>query len=70
MEFEGHENKVIKFIIAGDFIFSLAEEGEFIIFHRKEGRIVKKLMFDNHFSNFIHPSTYVNKLLFSSNDSL
>ena len=70
MEFEGHDKEVIKFIIAGEFIFSLAEDGEFVVFNRKQGSVNKKIKFDSSFDNFIHPSTYVNKLLFSSGNSL
>lgn len=70
MEFDGHDNSILKFIVAGEFIFSLAEHGEFIVFNRKTGEVQKKIKFDKNFNNFIHPSTYVNKLLFSSGDSL
>ena len=34
MQFDGHKNTIIKFITAGEFIFSLAEGGEFIVFNR------------------------------------
>lgn len=30
-----------------------------------KGSLIKKVQFDCHFTDFIHPSTYVNKLLFS-----
>ena len=65
MEFKGHLNAIVKFIIAGEFIFSLAEGGEFIVFNRMKGSVNKKVKFEKEFDNFIHPSTYVNKLLFS-----
>ena len=65
MEFKGHQNAIHNFIIAGEFIFSLGEEGEFIVFNRMKGTVNKKVKFEKEFDNFIHPSTYVNKLLFS-----
>jgi hypothetical protein len=39
MEFDGHDNAILKFIVAGEFIFSLAEHGEFIVFNRKTGEV-------------------------------
>lgn len=33
VEYRGHTKPIIKFILASEFIFSLAEEGEFIIFN-------------------------------------
>lgn len=69
-EFQWHTKPIIKFIVAGEFLFSLAEEGEFIIFNRMKGNIIKKINFETHFDNFIHPSTYLNKLLFSNGNVL
>jgi len=34
-EYKGHTKSIIKFLVVSDFIFSLAEEGEFIIFNTK-----------------------------------
>ena len=65
MEFKGHQNPIVKFIIAGEFIFSLGEEGEFLVFNRMKGTLSKKIKFDKDFDDVIHPSTYVNKLIFS-----
>jgi U3 small nucleolar RNA-associated protein 21 len=65
MEFKGHQNPIVKFIIAGEFIFSLGEGGEFLVFNRMKGTLSKKIMFEKEFDDVIHPSTYVNKLLFS-----
>ena len=65
LEFEGHTKSIIKFIAFGDFLFSLAEEGEFLVFNRMKGTIIKRVQFESHFDNFLHPSTYVNKLVFS-----
>lgn len=70
MEFRGHSKPIIKFIVAGEYLFSLAEEGEFIVFNRQKGTVVRKIEFGTHFDNFIHPSTYVNKMLFAGGDSL
>lgn len=36
-----------------------------MVFNRMKGTISKKMTFDKEFDTFIHPSTYVNKLLFS-----
>jgi len=64
LEFCGHQNEIIKFIIGGDFVFSLAEAGEFIAFNRKNGSIAKKMTMPGTVCTFMHPITYVNKLLF------
>ena len=69
MEFVGHKNRIIKFITAGEFIFSLAEDGEFIVFNRQKGTIAKQMKFETNFDNIIHPNTYVNKLLFSCSEA-
>ena len=34
MQFEGHSHRIVKFLVAGEFLFSLAEQGEFLIFNR------------------------------------
>ena len=67
-EFVGHTKTILKFIVAGDFLFSLAEEGEFAVFNRKKATMTRKFIFEKHFDSFIHPSTYVNKLLFSGGE--
>jgi len=69
MEFQGHTKPILKFEAFGDFIFSLAEEGEFIVFDRLKGNVIKKMNFDSHFEGFIHPRTYVNKLVFYGGES-
>jgi U3 small nucleolar RNA-associated protein 21 len=65
LELKGHTKPLIKFVSFGDFLFSLAEEGEFIVFNRMKGTLVKKITFETNFDNFLHPTTYINKLLFS-----
>lgn len=70
LSFQGHTKTIIKFIVAGEFLFSLAEEGEFIIFNRQKGNIIKKMNFETPFDNFIHPTTYLNKLLFGHQNVL
>jgi hypothetical protein len=45
-QYVGHTKPIIKFILASEFIFSLAEEGEFIIFNLRSGAIVKRKVFD------------------------
>jgi hypothetical protein len=42
----GHSKPIVKFILASEFIFSLAQDGEFIIFNIKTGGIVKRKQFD------------------------
>lgn len=37
LEYVGHTRPIVKFILSSDFLFSLAEEGEFIIFNVKTG---------------------------------
>jgi len=69
-EFHGHTQPIIKFVCFGDFIFSLAEQGEFMVFNRQKGKLVKKITFETHFDNFLHPNTYVNKLVFSGGEHL
>lgn len=39
--FLGHENRILKFIVGGDFLFSLGEKGEFLIFNSRTGNIIK-----------------------------
>lgn len=68
--FSGHSSKIIKFLVTSELIFSLAENGEFIIFNIKSGQVVKKKQFDHEFETFMHPTTYVNKLLFSGDSHL
>ena len=70
MEFSGHTHPIIKFICFGDFVFSLAEQGEFIVFNRQKGTVIKKITFDIHFDDFLHPNTYLNKLVFSGGNTL
>lgn len=64
-EYRGHSKPIIKFIVSTEFIFSLAEEGEFIMFNAKNGQIVKRMKFDHEFDQMMHPSTYINKLVFA-----
>ena len=42
-EFVGHTKSILKFIVAGDFLFSLAEDGEFIVFNRQKATITRKI---------------------------
>ena len=70
LEYQGHTKQIIKFIISTDFIFSLAEEGEFIIFNAKTGAIIQKKTFMHSFEHMMHPTTYINKLLFAGGDKL
>ena len=53
------------FIVTAKLIFSLAEQGEFLIFNTQTAKVVKRTQFENkELSGFIHPITYVNKMLF------
>jgi len=63
-EYKGHEQKIIKFIVTSAFIFSLGKGGEFLIFNMKEDKAVRKLELDPSVTEVMHPSTYVNKLVF------
>ena len=65
MQFEGHAHRILKFLVEGEFLFSLAEQGEFLIFSRTKGKRMRTLNLGCDFDNFIHPTTYVNKLLLS-----
>lgn len=65
MKYSGHSKPIVKFILASEFIFSLAEGGEFIIFNIKTGAVIKKLNFAQDFELMMHPTSYVNKLLFA-----
>lgn len=69
-ELIGHTKPIIKFIAFSEFIFSLAEDGEFIIFNRLKGTVIKKIQFESAFDEFVHPSTYINKLVFSHKNKL
>lgn len=70
LEYQGHTKQIVKFIVSSDFIFSLAEEGEFIIFNAKTAAIIQKKTFMHHFEHMMHPTTYINKLLFAGGDKL
>ena len=72
--FEVPNNRlIIKFMAVGDFLFTLCSEGNFIVFDRRQTGcpsgsvkpIKKQIPFVDPFDDFIHPRTYVNKLLFS-----
>lgn len=72
--FEVPQNQIIlKLMVLGDFLFTLCSEGNFIVFDRKQTGhpsgsikpIKKQIRFTDQFDDFIHPRTYVNKLLFS-----
>jgi hypothetical protein len=60
-------------VIVGEFIFTLCDSGHFIVFDRRQtatgaaakSAVKKIIKFDDAFDDFIHPNTYVNKLLFS-----
>ena len=74
LEIRGHSQKIIKFLCVGDFIFSLAERGEFIVFNRQTGSVTKQITIGNddhsHPDDFMHPSTYLNKLVFACGSKL
>ncbi len=65
IEYQGHTKPIVKFILSTDFLFSLAQDGEFIIFNVKTGQVIKKKKFSNDFTIMMHPTTYINKLLFA-----
>jgi len=68
LDFTGHTKKIVKFILAGHYLFSLGEQGQFISFDRKTGKIVREINFDDDFSFMMHPKTYINKLVFIKSD--
>jgi U3 small nucleolar RNA-associated protein 21 len=70
MEFKGHSKPIVKFILSSDFIFSLAQDGEFIIFNIKTAAIVKRKKFDCDFDVMVHPTTYINKLIFAGSNRI
>ena len=70
MEFQGHSKPIVKFILSSDFIFSLAQDGEFIIFNIKTAAIIKRKKFDCDFDIMVHPTTYINKLIFAGGNRL
>ena len=65
IEFVGHSKPIVKFILSTDFIFSLAQDGEFIIFNIRTAAIVRRKKFDCDFDIMVHPTTYINKLVFA-----
>jgi len=70
-EFKGHTQPIVQFIETSKFIFSLAEQGEFLIFNTQNGQVVSKLTFENtDFEIVMHPVTYVNKLVFGGGKTL
>lgn len=65
VEYIGHTKLIVKFILSSEFIFSLAQEGEFIIFNARTGAVIKRKIFDHEFDVMMHPTTYINKLVFA-----
>ena len=70
IEFVGHSKPIVKFILSTDFIFSLAQDGEFIIFNIRTAAIVRRKKFDCDFDIMVHPTTYINKLVFASGNRI
>ena len=70
LEYVGHSKPIVKFIISSDFIFSLAQEGEFIIFNIRTAAIVRRRRFDCDFDVMLHPTTYINKLVFAGGNRI
>jgi hypothetical protein len=70
IEFVGHSKPIVKFILSTDFIFSLAQDGEFIIFNIKTAAIVRRKKFDCDFDLMMHPTTYINKLVFAGGNRI
>ena len=69
--YAGHKNPILQFIVTTNLIFSLAQEGEFIIFNTQSGKIVKQMTLANKdLDSVIHPVTYVNKLLFAGGKTM
>ena len=66
----GHTKAILEFIVAGDLLFSLAEDGEFLVTNMTDkksgdaGKVIKRIDLDKSLERMIHPITYVNKLLF------
>lgn len=48
----------------------MGENGEFIIFNLKNGQIAKQIKFETHYKEMIHPTTYINKLLFADDTKI
>ena len=70
IEFVGHSKPIVKFILSTDFIFSLAQDGEFIIFNIRTAVIVRRKKFDCDFDIMVHPTTYINKLVFAGGNRI
>lgn len=70
LEYKGHSKPIVKFILSSEFIFSLAQEGEFTIFNIKTAAIVKRKIFETDFDIMMHPTTYINKLIFAGSGKL
>lgn len=49
LEFNGHDSKILSFIIAGPFVFTLGDQGDFISFDRKTGKVNKQMKFEEEF---------------------
>lgn len=65
-EYRGHTKPLVKFILSSEFIFSLAQDGEFIIFNIRTGDIIRQKRFEDDFEIMMHPTTYINKLVFAA----
>lgn len=49
-------------------LFALAEGGDFTTYDVKSGEVMRSLELENEPSAFMHPMTYINKLLFLSKE--
>jgi WD40 repeat protein len=68
--YKGHTQPIKSFILSSEFIFSLAQDGEFIIFNLRSGEIIKKKQFNHDFEIMMHPTTYINKLVFAGGNKI
>ena len=41
--YSGHKKPIVQFIVTANLIFSLAEDGEFLIFNTQTGQVAKQL---------------------------
>ena len=63
--YSGHTESILQFIVTASLIFSLGENGEFLIFNLQTGQVAKQFRFENRdLAGLMHPVTYVNKMLF------
>ena len=66
----GESPKIISTIVTKSFIFCLCDEAHLTIFNTQTSESTKQLKLKSNYSGMMHPLTYLNKLVFWSQNQL